>query len=193
MPPFNLLHHDQYQTNFSKELIDFLVDLHQNFNRERIHLLDARKHVQDDFNKGILPIFPEETLVIRKGNWVCSRLPKDLQDRRVEITGPVERKMIINALNSGASTFMADFEDSNSPTWENCMQGQINLSDAINRNINFVNDEGKSYQLGEKLATLLVRPRGLHLEEKNIEINGEKTSGSLVDFGIYFFLEMPKN
>ncbi len=100
--------------------------------------------------------------------------------------------MIINALNSGASTFMADFEDSNSPTWENCMEGQINLSDAINRTIDFVNEEGKAYQLGEKLAVLLVRPRGLHLDEKNITINGEKASGSLIDFGIYFFRNAKK-
>ena len=123
-------------------------------------------------NQGIMPAFPKETRGIREDYWTCSKLPNDLQDRRVEITGPVDRKMIINALNSGASTFMADFEDSNSPTWENCMEGQINLSDAINKTIDFVNAEGKAYQLGEKLAVLLVRPRGLHLDEKNIMITG---------------------
>ena len=108
-------------------------------------------------------------------------------DRRVEITGPVERKMIINALNSGASAFMADFEDSNSPTWKNCMEGQLNLSEAVNRTISFENENGKKYSLNEELATLLVRPRGLHLEEKNIKINGKNASGSLIDFGIFFF------
>jgi malate synthase len=122
----------------------------------------------------------------QKGNWVCNPLPEDLLDRRVEITGPVDRKMIINALNCGASTFMADFEDSNSPTWKNCMEGQINLSDAINRRIDFTNEQGKSYQLNEEMAVLLVRPRGLHLNEKHIEINDEQTSASLIDFGIYF-------
>lgn len=182
----------KYQDIFSDELKEFLVQLHKNFNQKRLNLLEKRKLVQKDFDKGIFPKFPEETAGIREENWVCSRLPKDLLDRRVEITGPVDRKMIINALNSGASTFMADFEDSNSPTWENCMEGQINLSDAINREIDFVNEEGKAYKLGEKLAVLLVRPRGLHLNEKNIEINGEITSGSLVDFGIYFFRNAKK-
>lgn len=182
----------KYQDIFSDELKEFLVQLHKNFNQKRLNLLEKRKLVQKDFDKGVFPKFPEETLGIREENWVCSRLPKDLLDRRVEITGPVDRKMIINALNSGASTFMADFEDSNSPTWENCMEGQINLSDAINREIDFVNEEGKAYKLGEKLAVLLVRPRGLHLNEKNIEINGEKTSGSLMDFGIYFFRNAKK-
>src|SRR5690606_1848707 len=115
-------------------------------------------------------------------------LPDDLQDRRVEITGPVERKMIINALNSGASTFMADFEDSNSPTWKNCIEGQKNLSDAVSRTLDFENEAGKRYKLNPVTAVLLVRPRGLHLEEKNIIIDGETASASLVDFGIYFFL-----
>lgn len=184
---FRILAQEQYPQIFSEELKEFLVQLHKNFNQKRLNLLEKRKIVQQDFDKGLFPKFPEETSGIREENWVCSRLPQDLLDRRVEITGPVDRKMIINALNSGASTFMADFEDSNSPTWENCMEGQINLSDAINREIDFVNEQGKVYKLGEKLAVLLVRPRGLHLSEKNIEINGEITSGSLMDFGIYFF------
>lgn len=183
---------EKYRSIFSDELKEFLVQLHKNFNQKRLNLLEKRKLVQQDFDNGIFPKFPEETAGIREENWVCSRLPKDLLDRRVEITGPVDRKMIINALNSGASTFMADFEDSNAPTWENCMEGQINLSDAINKEIDFVNEEGKAYKLGEKLAVLLVRPRGLHLNEKNIEINGEVTSGSLVDFGIYFFRNAKK-
>lgn len=176
-----------FEEVFTPELIDFLVELHQNFNPKRLELLEERKKTQQEFDKGILPKFLNETEEIRNGNWVCAQLPDDLLDRRVEITGPVDRKMIINALNSGASTFMADFEDSNSPTWNNCMQGQINLSDAINREIDFTNEQGKSYQLNEKITVLLIRPRGLHLNEKHLEVNGEEASASLVDFGIYFF------
>ncbi|VXB54031.1 MULTISPECIES: malate synthase A [Chryseobacterium] len=177
----------QFEEVFTNDLIGFLVELHQNFNAKRLELLEERKKTQHEFDKGILPKFLFETEEIRNGNWICAPLPEDLLDRRVEITGPVDRKMIINALNSGASTFMADFEDSNSPTWKNCMEGQVNLSDAINRQIDFTNELGKSYQLNEKTAVLLVRPRGLHLNEKHIEINGEPTSASLIDFGIYFF------
>ncbi|MBB4806296.1 malate synthase [Chryseobacterium defluvii] len=172
---------------FNAEVIDFLVELHQNFNSKRLELLEERKKSQQEFDKGNLPGFLPETEKIRNENWECAPLPPDLLDRRVEITGPVDRKMIINALNSGALTFMADFEDSNSPTWENCMQGQINLSDAITRTIDFTNEQGKSYRLNENTAVLLVRPRGLHLPEKHIEINGEEASGSLIDFGIFFF------
>lgn len=176
----------EFKEIFTNDLIDFLVELHQNFNQKRIDLLEARKKTQQEFDQGILPKFLPETKEIRNGNWVCAPLPEDLLDRRVEITGPVDRKMIINALNSGASTFMADFEDSNSPTWKNCMEGQINLSDAISRRIDFKNEQGKFYHLNEKTAVLLVRPRGLHLNEKHVEINGEQTSASLIDFGIYF-------
>ncbi len=177
----------QFEEIFTPDLIDFLIALHQNFNHKRVELLEERKKIQKEFDQGNLPKFLKETEEIRNGNWVCAPLPEDLLDRRVEITGPVDRKMIINALNSGAFTFMADFEDSSSPTWENCMEGQINLSDAINRNIDFVNEAGKAYQLNEKTAVLLVRPRGLHLPEKHIRINDEEASGSLTDFGIYFF------
>lgn len=184
---FNVKANEKYSQIFSEGLEKFLIQLHKNFNQKRIELLEQRKKVQELINEGVMPSFPKETRGIREEYWVCNKLPNDLQDRRVEITGPVDRKMIINALNSGASTFMADFEDSNAPTWQNCMEGQINLTDAINRKIDFVNEEGKAYQLSENLATLIVRPRGLHLEEKNIEINGEKASGSLVDFGIFFF------
>ncbi|PKF74203.1 malate synthase A [Chryseobacterium sp. PMSZPI] len=177
----------QFEDVFTPDLTDFLVALHQNFNRKRLALLEERKKTQREFDQGILPKFLQETEEVRNGNWVCAPLPEDLLDRRVEITGPVDRKMIINALNSGAKTFMADFEDSSSPTWENCIDGQINLSDAVNRTIDFVNEQGKTYQLNEKTAVLLVRPRGLHLQEKHIEIDGEEASGSLTDFGIYFF------
>ncbi|MDN5480699.1 MAG: malate synthase A, partial [Chryseobacterium sp.] len=161
--------------------------LHQKFNAKRLALLEERKKIQQFFDLGNLPQFFPETEEIRNGSWICASLPADLLDRRVEITGPVDRKMIINALNSGASTFMADFEDSSSPTWDNCIQGQINLADAVRKKIDFTTENGKSYQLNEKTAVLQVRPRGLHLPEKHMEINGEETSGSLTDFGIYFF------
>jgi malate synthase len=125
---------------------------------------------------------------IREADWVCAELPEDLLDRRVEITGPVDRKMVINALNSGAKTFMADFEDSNSPNINNNLGGQINLRDAINKTISYYNSKkDKTYSLNNKTATLLVRPRGLHLNEKHFVINGEEMSGSLVDFGLFFF------
>jgi malate synthase len=184
---FKILATEQYSDIFLPELADFLSELHSRFDEERKNLLNERKMVQVEFDHQQLPVFLHETKEIRSGNWVCSPLPDDLLDRRVEITGPVERKMIINALNSGASTFMADFEDSNSPTWENCMEGQRNLTEAVSRTIRFENENGKRYELREKTAVLLVRPRGLHLEEKNIEIEGARASGSLVDFGIYFF------
>lgn len=172
---------------FTPEQTDFLIALHQKFNQSRLRLLEDRKQTQKGFDKGELPTFPHETESVRNSDWTCANLPKDMLDRRVEITGPIDRKMIINALNSGANTFMADFEDSNSPTWENCIQGQINLTDAIKRNIDFINEQGKSYTLNDKIATLIVRPRGLHLSEKNIEIEGELASASLTDFGIYIF------
>jgi len=177
---------------FAPELTDFLITLHQKFNQSRLDLLEERKKTQQEFDNGDLPTFPQETEAVRIGDWTCAKLPNDLLDRRVEITGPVDRKMIINALNSGANTFMADFEDSNSPTWENCILGQINLTDAINRNIVFTNEQGKSYKLNDKIATLIVRPRGLHLSEKNVEIEGALASGSLIDFGIYFFRNAKK-
>ncbi|AZA48695.1 malate synthase A [Chryseobacterium carnipullorum] len=177
----------QFEEVFTPELTDFIVALHQKFNAKRLALLEERKKIQQFFDLGNLPQFFPETEEIRNGSWICASLPADLLDRRVEITGPVDRKMIINALNSGASTFMADFEDSSSPTWDNCIQGQINLADAVRKKIDFTTENGKSYQLNEKTAVLQVRPRGLHLPEKHMEINGEETSGSLTDFGIYFF------
>ncbi len=177
---------NKYSEIFTAELQEFLLQLHLNFNPARKRLLIARSIKQVDFDHHRMPTYFPDTEKIRTGDWVCAPLPKDLLDRRVEITGPVDRKMIINALNSGASTFMADFEDSNSPTWENCMNGQINLTDAVNGTIDFKNN-GKQYRLNEETAVLLVRPRGLHLEEKHIVIDGEQTSGSLIDFGIYFF------
>ncbi|MDR6923383.1 malate synthase A [Chryseobacterium sp. 2987] len=184
---FKIKAQKQFEAVFTPDLTDFLIALHQNFNERRLELLEDRKKTQSEWDQGKMPEFLSETEGIRNADWTCAPLPEDLLDRRVEITGPVDRKMIINALNSGAKTFMADFEDSSSPTWENCIQGQINLADAVRRNIDFTAENGKSYKLNEKTAVLLVRPRGLHLPEKHVEIGGEEASGSLIDFGMYFF------
>jgi len=166
----------------------FLTALHKQFNARRNELLDLRMRRQQALDRGELPGFLPETEHIRTADWTVASLPPDLLDRRVEITGPVERKMVINALNSGARVFMADFEDSNTPNWHNTIQGQINLRDAINRSITFEHPTtGKTYQLNEKVAVLLVRPRGWHLVEKHLLVEGEPMSGSLVDFGLYFF------
>ena len=135
---------------------------------------------------GELPDFLPETKDVREGDWRVAPVPAELQDRRVEITGPVDRKMVINALNSGAKMFMADFEDSNSPTWRNCIEGQVNLTDALERTISLDTGE-KQYRLNEETATLLVRPRGWHLEERHFEVDGAPISASLFDFGLYFF------
>lgn len=184
---FSIQHSKSYSELFTEDLVAFLTALHRKFNARRLELLEIRKKVQSDFDAGKKPVFPQETEEVRRSAWQCAPLPKDLQDRRVEITGPVDRKMVINALNSGAKTFMADFEDSNSPTWDNCMDGQINLTDAVDKTIDFENENGKKYKLNEQTAVLLVRPRGLHLNEKHIEIDGEVASGPLTDFGIFFF------
>lgn len=184
---FKIKAQKQFEAVFTPDLTDFLIVLHQNFNERRLELLEDRKKTQSELDQGKMPEFLSETEGIRNADWTCAPLPEDLLDRRVEITGPVDRKMIINALNSGAKTFMADFEDSSSPTWENCIQGQINLADAVRRNIDFTAENGKSYKLNEKTAVLLVRPRGLHLPEKHVEIGGEEALGSLIDFGMYFF------
>jgi malate synthase len=177
-----------FQAILSPTAQQFLQALHLRFNPIRKNLLKARTERQQAIDRGILPDFLPETQSIREGDWKVAPVPEDLRDRRVEITGPVDRKMIINALNSGAKIFMADFEDSNSPNWDNTLQGQINLYDAIRRNIDFEHPvTGKKYKLQEKTATLMVRPRGWHLEEKHILCEGECMSGSLVDFGLYFF------
>ncbi len=181
------VHHD-YPEVLTSHALEFLQELHLRFNSRRLELLEKRKQTQQYFDQGNYPDFPAETAEIRNSDWICKPLPQDLLDRRIEITGPVDRKMVINALNSGANTFMADFEDSNSPTWKNNLEGQINLRDAINKTITFENKEkNKTYELNPTTATLLVRPRGLHLEEKHVLINNEKCSGSLLDFGLYFF------
>lgn len=166
----------------------FLNALQDRFNKRRLTLLKNRENQQQLFDMGVRPSFPENTKEIRNSEWAASSIPSDLQDRRVEITGPVERKMIINALNSGAKTFMADFEDSNAPLWENCLQGQKNLKDAVNKTISFYNPKrDKTYHLNEKTATLIVRPRGLHLNEKHLLIKNEEISASLFDFALYLF------
>jgi malate synthase len=167
--------------------LDLLVRLHRSFNGRRLALLEARARRQAELDAGALPDFLESTAAVRAGNWRVAPAPADLQDRRVEITGPVDRKMIINALNAPVRCFMADFEDSCTPTWENLVRGQMNVRDAVNRTIRYDDPAtGKSYALGTRLATLLVRPRGWHLTEKHVRVDGEPVSGSLFDFALYF-------
>jgi malate synthase len=166
---------------------EFLSELARKFEKRRQELLARRRVRQKEIDGGHLPDFLAETAEVRKGDWRVAPIPADLRDRRVEITGPVDRKMIINALNSGANVFMADFEDSNSPTWQNNIEGQANLQDAVRRTISFVSPEGKKYALNPQVATLLVRPRGWHLNERHFQVDGAPISGSLFDFGLYFF------
>jgi malate synthase len=165
----------------------FIAELHRNFDVRRRDLLARRIIRQRNADNGELPDFLPETESIRKSDWTVASIPADLADRRVEITGPVERKMVINALNSGANMFMADFEDSNSPTWTNNLTGQVNLRDAVRGDIEYTSPEGKKYALGAKPATLLVRPRGWHLLERHFLVDGEPISGSLFDFGLFLF------
>ena len=175
------------QSILTPEAMSFLKGLARNFEERRQQLLARRRERQQDIDRGLLPQFLPQTAWIRDSDWVAAPTPADLLDRRVEITGPVERKMIINALNSGASVFMADFEDSNSPTWRNNLDGQANLRDAVNGTISYVSPEGKRYELGERPAVLMVRPRGWHLDEKHFLVDGRPISGGLFDFGLYFF------
>jgi len=169
------------------EALDFVASLHRSFDDTRLRLLRERGARQQRLDAGDLPDFLPETAGVRDDDWRVSPVPDDLQDRRVEITGPVERKMMINALNSGARCFMADFEDANSPTWANCVEGQANLVDAIERRIEFTSPEGKEYRLKDEIAVLIVRPRGWHLVERHVLVDGRPVSGSLFDFGLYFF------
>src|SRR5579862_1999038 len=165
----------------------FLRKLATQFEPRRQELLARRRVVQQEIDNGKLPDFLPETAEIRQGDWKVAAIPNDLRDRRVEITGPVDRKMVINALNSGANVFMADFEDAHSPTWKATIEGQLNLRDAVRRQIHFTTPEGKEYKLGERTATLFVRPRGWHLDEKHVTVDGQPISGSLFDFGLFFF------
>ncbi|NJN55211.1 MAG: malate synthase A, partial [Anaerolineae bacterium] len=172
----------------------FVSKLERCFGEQRRQLLHQREVRQAAIDKGQMPDFLPETAVIRQSEWSVAPIPTDLQDRRVEITGPVDRKMIINALNSGANVYMADFEDSHAPTWQATIEGQINLRDAIAGTITFHNADGKLYELHENTATLMVRPRGWHLTEKHLLVDGEPEaaagrpiSASLFDFGLFFF------
>lgn len=167
--------------------LTFVANLHRQFNPTRQALLKRRAERQVAIDAGKLPDFLPETESVRTSEWQVAPAPADLNDRRVEITGPTERKMMINALNSGAKVFMADFEDALSPTWENVIAGQINCSDSIRRTIEFRNPDGRTYRLNDTVATLLIRPRGWHLVEKHVTVDGEPISASLFDFGLYVF------
>ena len=170
------------------EALAFVAELHGMFDARRQELLAARATRQARIDAGDIPGFLPETNEVRSGNWQVTDTPDDLQQRWAEITGPVDRKMVINALNSGADVFMADFEDANSPTWENCVDGQLNLYDAVRRQIRLEDEaRGRVYELNEEIATLLVRPRGWHLVEKNVLVNGDPISASLFDVGLYVF------
>ncbi len=176
-----------FERILTPEALEFTAALAREFEETRVALLERRKKVQAEIDAGKLPDFLPETREVREGAWRIAPIPADLADRRVEITGPVERKMIINALNSGAKTFMADFEDSHAPTWEGTIAGQINLMDAVRRTISFTSPDGKEYRLNPDIATLIVRPRGWHLVEKHVTIGGRPVSASIFDFALYFF------
>src|SRR6202140_5517673 len=171
---------DAHKTVLTADAVEFLKKLSSNFEGRRQELLAKRHERQARIDKGELPDFLPETANIRKADWSVASIPADLMDRRVAITGPVDRKMIINALNSGANVFMADFEDSNSPTWENVVSGQLNLRDAVRGDIRYTSPEGKEYSLGPNQAVLLVRPRGWHLVERHMKVDGAPMSGSLM-------------
>lgn len=177
---------EAYHSILSKEALEFLNFLESRFRNQRIRLINKRQEIQKAIDGGNLEKVLSCIPAI-EGDWQIGNVPDDLQDRRVEITGPVDRKMVINALNCGAKVFMADFEDATSPTWDNVISGQINLYDAIRNQIDFTAENGKSYQLNTDHAVLKVRPRGWHLQEKNIKLNGIPVSASLVDFGLFFF------
>src|SRR6266478_623963 len=170
----------------SEDALDFIAKLHRHFEPRRQDLLARRAARQKEFDRGKLPDFLPDTQKTRAQEWRVAPQPKDLLDRRVELTGPTDRKMVINALNSGASTFMADFEDANCPTWHNMVDGQINLRDAVRRTISF-EQSGKQYRLRDKTAVLIPRPRGWHLDEKHLHVDGKAVSGALFDFGLFFF------
>jgi len=177
----------RYDEILTAPALEFVATLARGFEDRRRELLARRADVQRAIHLGQSPDFLPETAAVRDAEWTVAGIPPDLADRRVEITGPVERKMIINALNSGAKVFMADFEDANAPTWANNVEGQVNLCDAVRRTIEFVSPEGKAYRLAPTTATLVVRPRGWHLVEKHLLVDGRPVSGSLFDFGLYFF------
>jgi malate synthase len=177
-----------FEKVLTKEAVAFVADLQRRFNPRREELLAARAERQTRLDAGEKPDFLPETAKIRESDWTVAPLPQDILDRRVEITGPVDRKMIINALNCGANVFMADFEDASTPTWTNMVDGQFNLASAVHREIDYVDPQtGREYRLNDKTAVLFVRPRGWHLPEKHMTVDGVPVSGSLFDFGLYFF------
>jgi len=175
-----------YEQVLTTEALEFIAALHTEFEPQRKELLIRRAERQRRFDAGEMPDFLPETASVRSAEWAIAAQPADLLDRRVEITGPTDRKMVINALNSGASTFMADFEDANCPTWANMVEGQINLRDAVRRTIGF-EQGGKSYRLNDRTAVLIPRPRGWHLDEKHVRVEGRPVSGAIFDFALYFF------
>lgn len=175
------------KTILTPSALAFVAELAARFTPELKELLAARQQRQTEFDQGAVPGFDQQTADIRKGDWQVAPIPAQIADRRTEITGPVTRKMVINALNSGAQVYMADFEDSTAPTWANVIDGQVNLRDAIRRQIDFSTPEGKSYTLNEKTATLMVRPRGLHLPERHMKLAGQLLNGVFVDFGLFLF------
>jgi len=177
----------EFDQILTRDALALVATLQRELGKRRVECLKRRQERQARLDAGESLDFLSETKHIRDGDWTCASIPADLRDRRVEITGPTDRKMVINALNSGAKMFMADFEDANSPTWRNMIEGQINLRDAIRRVISFSSPEGKEYKLGEQVATLLVRPRGWHLIEKHMLVDGQPVAGGLFDFCLYFF------
>ncbi len=177
----------EYAQILTPEALQFVAQLARQFDARRLELLSRRQIRQKDLDQGKFPDFLSETAAIRRSEWIVAPIPHDLMRRRVEITGPVDRKMIVNALNSGADVFMADFEDSHTPTWANNLQGQIHLRDAVNRTMSFLSPEGKRYELKERTATLMVRPRGWHLPQRHLLVDEKECSGSLFDFGLFFF------
>ncbi|HEX6322058.1 MAG TPA: malate synthase A, partial [Burkholderiales bacterium] len=176
----------EYAQILTAEALAFVAKLHRQFEARRQQLLAARAQRQKQFDAGMLPDFLADTKSVRESDWKVGAQPKDLLDRRVEITGPTDRKMVINALNCGASTFMADFEDANCPTWDNMVDGQINLRDAVRRTIR-LEQGGKQYRLNDKTAVLIPRPRGWHLDERHVTVDGQPVSGAVFDFALFFF------
>src|SRR5256714_13667558 len=166
-----------FEEILTPDALGFAAILQRACRSARAECLTRRQQCQEELDRGGTLDFLPETQQIRQGDWTCAPIPPDLRDRRVEITGPTDRKMVMNALNSGAKMFMADFEDANSPTWSNMVEGQINLRDAVRRTITFTNPDGKEYKLNQEVAVLLVRPRGWHLVEKHLQVDGEPVAG----------------
>src|SRR6478609_10073745 len=171
----------------TRDALALVAKLQRELGKRRIECLKRRQERQARLDAGESLDFLSETKHVRDGDWTCASIPAGLRDRRVEITGPTDRKMVINALNSGAKMFMADFEDANSPTWQNMIEGQINLRDAVRGTINFTIPEGKKYKFNEQVAVIMPRPRGWHLLEKHVLIDGEPVAGGLFDFGLFFY------